>query len=119
MRLIASLIAPSLLPYVVGAVAAVVLSLAAVIGWQTYVTIPLLRAQVAERDGKIAKAEALRDQLEKAIASQNAEVERLAERCRRSSAAASRAGIEASIPKPFVRAETAEQLNDWLLGVAR
>lgn len=116
---IASLVAPNLLPYVAGAIGGVILALIAALAFQRFVTIPLLEAERDTARSALKAEVAVNDGLRRALAAQNAEVERIAANCKRRAAAADRAGIEAAKPQPFVRAETAEELNEWLLGVGK
>lgn len=116
---IASLVAPNLLPYVAGAVGAVILALIGALAFHRLVTIPLLESERDSARSALKAEVAVSDGLRRALAVQNAEIERIAANCKRRAAAADRAGIEAAKPKPFVNADTAEELNEWLLGVGK
>lgn len=119
MRLLASLIAPNLLPYFVGAIAAVIIALSGALAFQTLVSIPLLKSELASERSALKAEAAVNDGLRRAIVARNDEIDRAALESRRRAAAAIRAGIEAAKPKPFVDADTADELNSWLLGAGR
>lgn len=125
-RLAALLLSP-FAPYLLGAVAALVLAAGGLTAWRELVTIPGLRADVAAAGIQVnaaqietAHAAATITELRKSVASQNAAVDQLAAGCVRASEAAGAAARRILADRaPLKPAADAQELNAWLESLSR